>query len=145
MKKIFLLTIFILLLFPCNVKAQPIENPRTTYTDSEILALQQVALAEAENQGPLGMAYVMQTIINRTKSDLFKNTIKDVIEEPGQFSTASYYTKYEPNEESNKALDMLIYLENKGQMYFEVKRDYPTWHSRNLTYCFTYKSHVFYI
>lgn len=126
-----------------------IEIPRTTktlptFTDSEILALQQIAIAEAGNQGPEGMAYVMQTIINRISDNRFPNDVISVIEEKGQFSTASYYYKCEINEESVEAYDMLYNLENKGQLFFEITNS-NSWQSKNLKLCFTYKSHTFYM
>lgn len=119
--------------------------PRTTLSDSEILALQQVAIAEAGNQGAEGMAYVMQTILNRVESERFPNNVIDVITQKGQFSTASYYTKYEVNEESKEAFNMLETLYNKGQLFFESNSIKNSWQSKNLYLCFTYKSHNFYI
>lgn len=146
--KIILLTILLSLNF-YNIsysdveEIPPIENPRSTFTDSEILALQQVALAEAENQGVVGMVYVMQTVINRMNSDKFPNTIIEVIEQPGQFATSSYYKKYKPTKYSEAAFDCLSEVWNAQQLFFE--RPYKgSWQSTHLCICFTYRNHTFY-
>lgn len=144
MKKMFLLTIIITLLFTSNVYASEnneVQLPRTSSQQS--LVLQKIALAEAGGEGAVGMAYVMQTILNRVGNEKFPNTIEDVINQKGQFSTSSYYDKYEPNEESLYALVLCGIIENKGQLYFE-RNSNDSWQSRNLNYSFTYLNHTFY-
>ena len=125
----------------------PTQIPQPTYTDAEILALQKIAIAEAQTEGIGGMAFVMQTVINRTQDENFPDTIEEVISQKGQFTTYSNgsYAKAQPTENSMKAIELLDILENKGQTFFEAKNDNPTWHSTHLTYIFTYNNHVFYM
>ncbi len=128
-------------------ETQPTQIPQPTYTDAEILALQKIAIAEAQTEGIGGMAFVMQTVINRTQDKNFPDTIEEVISQKGQFTTYSNgsYSKAQPTENSMKAIELLDVLENKGQTFFEAKNDKPTWHSTHLTYVFTYNNHVFYM
>lgn len=63
-------------------------NETSKYTKEEINLLESVAYLEAGNQGLLGMRLVVDVILNRVKSPKFPNNIKDVIFQPGQFSTA---------------------------------------------------------
>lgn len=123
-----------------------VEKPRTTFTEQESLVLQKIAIAEAQSEGIGGMAFVMQTILNRVESDKFPNTIYDVISQQGQFTTFSngMYENAQPTENSKKALELLNLLQNKGQLYFEVTSN-DSWQSNNLTYVFTYCNHTFYM
>jgi len=63
-------------------------NETSKYTKEEINLLESVAYLEAGNQGLLGMRLVVDVILNRVESAKFPNNIKDVIFQPGQFSTA---------------------------------------------------------
>lgn len=123
-----------------------VEKPRTTFTEQESLVLQKIAIAEAQSEGIGGMAFVMQTILNRVESPNFPDTIYDVISEHGQFTTFSngMYEKAQPTENSEKALELLNLLQNRGQLYFEVTSN-DSWKSNNLTYVFTYCNHTFYM
>ena len=123
-----------------------VEKPRTTFTEQESLVLQKIAIAEAQSEGIGGMAFVMQTILNRVESDKFPNTIYDVVSQQGQFTTFSngMYENAQPTENSKKALELLNLLQNKGQLYFEVTTN-DSWQSNNLIYVFTYCNHTFYM
>lgn len=116
-------------------------------TAEEEVLIQKIALAEAENQGIGGMAFVMQVILNRIQSDDFPDTLEEVISQENQFSVydSGVYLEKEPNENSEKALKLLSLLSNRGALYFINPRGREsTWHSRNLEYVFEYKDHVFY-
>ena len=145
---IFIITVLLLLIFPINVNAQEIEKSRTTqyeFTEEESLVLQKIAIAEAKSEGIGGMAFVMQTVLNRVESPDFPDTIYDVVSQNKQFTTFTngMYDKAQPTENSQKALDLLNILQNQGQLYFEVTCD-NSWQSRNLTYVFVFKNHTFY-
>ena len=116
-------------------------------TAEEQVLIQQIALAEAENQGIGGMAFVMQVILNRIQSDKFPDTLEEVISQENQFTvyTGGTYLEKQPNENSEKALELLSVLLNRGALYFENPHGkQSTWHSRNLEYVFTSGDHVFY-
>lgn len=111
-------------------------------TDSEKLELQKIAIAEANGEGVIGMAYVIQTVINRKESDVFPNTIEGVIYAPGQFTNCS---NVKPTKESAVALFLFDKIENKGQLYFENVSCSNTWASNNKQVCFIYNNHRFYM
>ena len=85
-------------------------------------------------------AYVMQVVLNRVASPDFPNTIKEVIEQPGQFSTVSNgkYAKAEPNVDSHYALALVEgrQLETDA-LYFEAAYAKNTWQSKHLVYIST--------
>jgi len=62
---------------------KPIE---VSYEDAQ--ELMKIASAEALNQGPDGMRFVMSVVINRVNSPDYPNTIHDVIHQAHQFYTA---------------------------------------------------------
>ena len=138
-----LVTLFMLSGF--SVNAEEKQKSRTTFTEQESLVLQKIAIAEAGIEGIGGMAFVMQTVINRMESNEFPNTIYEVVSQPGQFSSFENgsYEKAIPTENSYKALELLKILQNQGQLYFEITSE-NSWQSRNLCRIFTYRNHTFY-
>lgn len=116
-------------------------------TDQEILILNKIAIAEARTEGVEGMAYVMQTVLNRVASDAFPNTIEGVVFEPNQFSTIANgaYDNAQPNEESKEALEKIQEYENKGQLFFESVSCEGSWAAKHREVIFTYRKHRFYI
>ena len=138
-----LVTLF--MLSGISVNAEEKQKSRTTFTEQESLVLQKIAIAEAGIEGIGGMAFVMQTVINRMESEEFPNTIYDVVSESGQFSSFENgsYDKAIPKENSYKALELLKILQNQGQLYFEITSE-NSWQSRNLCRIFTYRNHTFY-
>ncbi len=50
-----------------------------------LLSLAITCYDEAGGQGPAAMQFVADTVINRTRSDKFPDTVKDVIYQKGQF------------------------------------------------------------
>lgn len=116
-------------------------------TDQEILILNKIAIAEARTEGVEGMAYVMQTVLNRVASDAFPNTIEGVVFEPNQFSTIANgaYDKAQPNEESKEALEKIQEYENRGQLFFESVSCEGSWAAKHREVIFTYRKHRFYI
>ena len=71
-------------------------------SDREILA--RTIQAEAGNQGKVGMLGVGAVIMNRLRSGLYPNSIKDVILQKSQFSPWNAYTK---SKDTSQAQDML--------------------------------------
>lgn len=121
------------------------ENPRTKYTDREILLLKQLSVAEANGEGVEGMVYVMQTVENRVASDLFPNSIEEVIYENGQFSTVpAALERAVPTAEADKAFEQLGDFNNQGQLFFESVSCKGTWASSHRQVLYSYGGHRFY-
>lgn len=70
---------------PKPIKEKKIKN-ETEVTDKEYDLLSAIVMAEAENQNDKAQYMVACVVLNRVKSDLFPNTIEDVIYEKYQFS-----------------------------------------------------------
>lgn len=96
---------------------------------------------------------VVACIFNRVKSDKFPDTITEVITQKSgnvyQFSPLGdgRYEKMEPTEEVYQAINnVTTSKEDKynGVLYFESCANADNWHSRNLTYLFTYDGVRFY-
>lgn len=102
-KKIILTIILSLTIIPINMSDS---NARSYYHMSkyEEHLIQRIAYLEAGNHGVKGMGYVMQTIINRKHSSEFPNTVRKVIFEKGQFTTARYVNKGHINKYTKRAL-----------------------------------------
>ncbi|MFP3153603.1 cell wall hydrolase [Lachnospiraceae bacterium ZAX-1] len=120
-------------------------------TGKEQALLLQLAISEAENQDTLGMALVMQTVLNRVESDRFPDSVADVIFQKSQFYTSPkkfWDAKNSPKyPQAVQALTMVL----NGS----VARDYPfylffvskqcdTVFTDNLTHVFDYGNHRFY-
>jgi Ca2+/Na+ antiporter len=124
----------------------------TAYADElneeEQILIQQLAIAEAESQGVGGMAFVMQTVLNRVEDEQFPNDVKSVIYQNGQFETAT--KGLQSIRTTNNSLTALKLINsgkllNKGQLYFENNYGKAeTWHSKNLELIFTHLDHSFY-
>ena len=85
-------------------------------------------------------AQIMRVILNRVDSPDFPNTIQEVIEQPGQFSTvkSGKYEKAEPDVNSHLALAMIEKGEvDSDALYFEAAYAKNTWQSKHLVYCST--------
>ncbi len=118
------------------------------FTDEESQMLLKLAMAEAEDQGVLGKAIVMNVVKNRVDSEAFPDSIEDVIFEPKQFSPVwdGRYDEAVPDAECYEALEMVLnYWDgSNGALYFEADWNQNTWHKENLTELFQYDNLIFY-
>ena len=106
-----------------------------------------VAQAEAGENDPLAIAYVMMIIINRWKDDYWPDTIEDVLSQKNQFTVykSKMYEDTVPNANTHYAL----YLVESGQInieaeYYESVSVENSWQSRNRVVEFEYGGHRFY-
>ena len=85
-----------------------------SYTDEDVWYLSRVIQAESgycEKEMQEGVGSV---VINRRDSDLFPNTIPEVIQQPGQYSTLSWLESQEP---TKQVMDVTIDLLENGSKY----------------------------
>lgn len=117
-------------------------------SDEESQMLVKIAMAEAEDQGVIGKALVMNVIKNRVDSDRFPNSIEEVIYQPKQFSPIEdgRYDIAVPDAECYEALEwVLSYWDgSNGALYFEANWNENRWHKENLTNLFQYGDLIFY-
>lgn len=118
--------------------------------ESEILL--RIAMAEAEGESTEGKALVMLVVMNRVGSDMFPDSIEEVVFQNAggtyQFSPVAPGGRYwtaEPDEDCRDALELVLggWDGSRGAMYFEGCAG-ESWHSRNLELLFECGGHRFY-
>lgn len=57
------------------------------FTENEVDLIALITMAEAEGEDEYGKRLVIDTIINRVKSDYFPDTVEEVIYQPNQFES----------------------------------------------------------
>ena len=87
-----------------------------TYTDEDLWYLSRVIQAESGYCSIEMQEGVGSVVLNRRDSDLFPDTIKEVIEQPGQYSTLSWLSSQIPTEE---VIEVSIDLLENGSKYPE--------------------------
>lgn len=78
------------------------------WTEEEEYILAKICMAEAEGETTKGKVLVVCTVLNRVQSDVFPNTIKDVVFQPGQFSSTENgrYSRVEPSDDCLRAVEL---------------------------------------
>ena len=64
--------------------------------------------AEGGGQGETCMLYIGSVLLNRVESDRFPNTLKECINQPGQYSVKNWYMDREPSEEAYFVAEYLL-------------------------------------
>ncbi len=134
---------------PTRIPATPKPTKKPyMFSDKNAYLLMKIAMAEAEDEDTEGKALVMRVVLNRVKSRGFPDSIKKVIYQERQFSPIENgrFDRVEPNEDCQKALDMIAengWDESRGALYFESKST-STWHEDNLQFLFQHGNHYFY-
>lgn len=76
--------------------------------DNDLWYLSRVIQAESGYCSQQMQEYVGSVVLNRVADDRFPDTIPEVIEQPGQYSTASFLASQEPTQQViNVAVDLL--------------------------------------
>lgn len=104
------------------------------FTKKEKYMLAKIAMAEAEGCRIKAKELVIRTVLSRIESDMFPNTVEEVIFQKNQFTPISdgRWNKVEPNEECWQALEnVLSSSESKDILFFESCKG-DSWHNKNL-------------
>lgn len=64
------------------------------YTPEDVVMIGKIVQHECPHESELGQRLVIDTIMNRVESEAFPNTVRDVLNQPGQYCNPS---KYPPN------------------------------------------------
>lgn len=118
--------------FDC-VETQETETTER-FTEKEKYMLAKIAMAEAEGCRIKAKELVIRTVLSRIESDMFPNTVEEVIFQKNQFTPISdgRWNKVEPNEECWQALEnVLSSNESKDILFFESCKG-DSWHNKNL-------------
>lgn len=117
------------------------------WSTEDIYLLAKIAMAEAEGASIHCKMMVVMTVLNRVKSDLFPDSIHEVIfqydETSGvyQFSCVGNgrWDRIEPDPECYEAVSEIRNWEHdysEGALYFESCKEDDNWHSRNLNFLY---------
>lgn len=91
-------------------------EPEHTYTDEDVWYLSRVIQAESGYCQTEMMEGVGSVVLNRVESDLFPDSIREVIEQPGQYSTLSWLSQQTPTDE---VMEVTYDLLDNGSKYPE--------------------------
>lgn len=101
----------------------------TGFTMDEIDDFVGVVHYEAGNQGEVGMRLVADTVLNRVHSPYFPNTIKEVLEAPGQYSTIAVVhakgTSQCTDQERQIVYEEMAHCLDENVFYFQ-RSSYPS-------------------
>lgn len=142
--KVLLGVLLLALLWPVKSMAyQPQHAIEIEYEDAQLLM--KVAQAEAGNQGITGQWLVMCVVLNRVESEDFPNTVKEVVYQEGQFSTAANgaLDKAVPTSDTHYAL---AYLEmgNKAEKIIAFENSKYNTLEQYFWRAFSVRDHIFY-
>ncbi len=135
---------------PQEIEAEPIEEYTEelaiVFSESDEIRLMKIAMAEARGEGVEGKAMVMAVVYNRTQSEIFPDTVENVLYQDRQFQTVKNgsYASAVPDKECQEALEAVKngeYLDIDALFFDSCKN---SWASRNREYLYTIGGHNFY-
>lgn len=101
----------------CIAEAKRIEAKQMDiYDDYEIALMAKVVRAEAGNQDNVGKRLIVDVILNRVDSQLFPNTVKEVVEQENQFAIYQWYTI----DDLNAVTDEIVDRTDKDILFFRT-------------------------
>ena len=121
------------------------EDISTDISFDEYLEFAKLIEAEASTEDLVGKSYVASVVMNRVASEIFPNTITEVINDPGQFDPVSNKAILSATPTHEAKVAVIDALDNRinsfGAMYFQ-KSKVTEWGDK--TYLFRYGNHSFY-
>lgn len=118
-----------------------------SYNEEDLYWLSRIIYAESGNQPMAGRVAVGTVILNRVASDLFPNTIQEVIFAPNQFSPVGNGMIYRDPDLDSQIAAMLCLdgVKEAGEsLYFNTSR-LNSWANKTKTYVATIGDHKFYM
>lgn len=89
------------------------------YAPEEIVQIGKIVEHECPHESELGKRLVVDTILNRVESDKFPNSVKEVLEQPGQYCKP---TKYPPTEIYKIVADEIYMRTNNQVLWYRTNR-----------------------
>lgn len=135
-----------------NKEEKTTGRPSTFCTAKDYQVLLNIVQAEAGGCNAIGKILVANVILNRVKSELFPDTITDVVYEKSQFSPTMNGTidQVKVSDSTEKSVIRALSGEDysQGALYFMNRRSSQSgntsWFDRKLTYLFQYEGHEFF-
>jgi hypothetical protein len=78
------------------------------WTNEDYERMAHLVYAEGGSQGYDCMLYIGSVVLNRIESDRYPNTIKDVVNQKGQYSVKNWYMNRTPSEEAYEVVEELL-------------------------------------
>lgn len=131
--------------YTSSIECKPKKLPKYVITDEEADLLVRVGVCEAGSTDIDAIAYVIQVIMNRCfDTKKFPSTIRGVIFQTGQFTTANELASANLSPAAYSALDSVVFGEYRDveALYFE-SLDGRVW-ANSHDYLFSYGGHDFY-
>ncbi len=123
------------------------EIKKSKYNNIERDMLAKIVWSEARGVDEKGQILVVNTIINRVKSDKFPNTIGEVLFQKNAFSPINdgNFNRSTPTEENYKAVDMALsgVDYSKGALFFNVT-GMNSYANKNRKFLFAHGTHDFF-
>ena len=88
------------------------------YTPEEIVMIGKIVEHECPHESELGQRLVVDTILNRVESDEFPNSVRDVLEQEGQYCKPD---KLPPNDIYKIIADEIYNRTNPDVLWFRTK------------------------
>lgn len=108
---------FLIVLIACCCSAIPVQAHE--YTPEEMVLIGKIVQHECAHESELGQRLVIDTIMNRVESDAFPNTVKEVLDQPGQYCNPKKY----PPEDIYILIAQEMYNRTNNQViYYRTKR-----------------------
>lgn len=130
-----------------SLKEYPNNDTCLSLSVQDALLLMKIAKCEGGDDLK-AQALIMRVLLNRLDSDLFPDTLTEILYQNKQFSAVSNgsYKKSVPNVNSHLALGMIEsgWDESSGALYFEASWLKDSWQSKNLTFLFEYEGTRYY-
>lgn len=125
-KKIIGVIVVAAVLITCNIPVYAAEETPAAYTEEDLRLMSSIIFLEAGNQCYEGQQAVGIVVINRVESELYPNTISEVLWQSGQFFNPScksfWYSclnKYDNGEMPESCINAAIYaLEKNKNIYY---------------------------
>lgn len=115
-----------------KVRTSPVETAtRKSYSlsDNDFFLLSQTVSHEAKGEGLNGWVAVTEVVLNRMDSDLFPNTVSDIVYQGNQFENSSEIAAEEPTQDIQNVVKMVAdgeisVLDNEEVLYFRNAREF---------------------
>lgn len=127
-------------------------NVEINITQEDYAVLCQIVQAEAGGEDEMGKILVANVIINRVKSDIFPDTITEVVYD-NRFGVQFQPTQYSSfnatvaSDATKASVDRALAGEDysNGALYFAVQTSSSSWFNTKLLFLFEYSGHYFYM
>lgn len=133
-------------------EAEPVKSKAASYPPGDYQALLNIVQAEAGGCDSRGKILVANVVLNRVKSELFPNTITDVVYQKSQFSPVSNGSIHQVkvSESTKDCVDRALQGEDysQGALYFmnrtASQAGNVSWFDQKLTFIFSHGAHEFF-